>query len=258
MRRALSFECEGATLVATLDEADGPSGLLIASGGNEIRSGAHRGMAKLAADIASAGHPVFRFDRRGVGDSEGDNGGFGSSGPDLRAALAAFRAQYPHVNRIVAFGNCDAATALALHDVAVDARLLANPWVIASTDELPPPAAIKARYSQKMRDPAAWRALLTGKVDMAKLAKGLGRLAAAKPPAPDSLADQTVHAIEASAVPTVILLATGDATAVAFTDVWRGDPAVRVVRVESASHSFAGEKDYAVLITELRTLLYKA
>ncbi len=247
MRRALSFSCEGATLVASLDEADGANGLLIVSGGNEIRSGAHRGMARLAADVAASGYPVFRFDRRGVGDSEGDNGGFRSSGPDIRAALAAFRAHCPHLRRIVAFGNCDAATALALHDVAVDARVLANPWVIPSTGEMPPPAAIKARYAQKMRDPAAWRALLTGKVDMAKLAKGLGRLAAAKPAAPDSLADKTVRALEASAVPTVLLLATGDATAIAFADVWRGDPGVRVVRIESASHSFARDEDYAVL-----------
>jgi len=83
MRRQLSFACEGAALAASLDEAPGATGLLIVSGGNEIRSGAHRGMAMLAGRVAAAGFPVFRFDRRGIGDSEGVNGGYESSGHGL-------------------------------------------------------------------------------------------------------------------------------------------------------------------------------
>lgn len=251
MRRTLTFSCEGVPLAATLDVADGATGLLIVSGGNEIRSGAHRGMAELAGTIATKGHPVFRFDRRGVGDSAGDNGGFRSSGPDVRAAIAAFRAEQPHLTRIVAFGNCDAATALALHEAPVDARVLANPWVIPSTGEMPPAAAIKDRYVRRLRDPEAWKALLSGKIDLGKLAKGLGRLAAAKPAAPDSLADKTVRALEASPIPTTIILATGDATAIAFADVWRGDPTIPVVRIDTASHSFADEGAYARLVEVL-------
>jgi exosortase A-associated hydrolase 1 len=251
MRRALTFSCEGATLAATLDEAAGTTGLLIVSGGNEVRTGAHRGMAVLAAEIAGRGHSVLRFDRRGVGDSEGENGGFASSAPDIDAALAAFRAEQPQLSRIVAFGNCDAATALALHATPVDARVLANPWVVEAASDMPPPAAIKARYAQRLRDPEAWRKLLTGQVDMGKLAKGLGRLAAAKPVQPDSLADKTVRALEASAIPTTILLATGDATAIAFADVWRGDPGIPVIRIDSTSHSFARESDFAALVDVL-------
>ena len=255
MRRIVEFSCEGVTLLGTLDDGTSSTGLLIVSGGNEIRIGAHRGMAQLARDIAAQGHPVFRFDRRGVGDSEGDNNGFRSSGPDIAAAIAAFRAEYPHLSRIVAFGNCDAATALVLHNPPVDARILANPWVIPSSGEMPPPAAIKDRYARRLRDPEAWKALLTGRIDMRKLAKGLGRLAAAKPAPPDSLADKTVRALEASTIPTTILLATGDATAIAFADVWRGDPAIPVERIETASHSFASESDYAALVTVLMKTL---
>ena len=255
MRRALSFACQGATLYATLDDAASASGLLIVSGGSEIRSGAHRGMAELAATLSARGYPVFRFDRRGVGDSEGVNRGFRYSGEDIEAALEAFRTQCPDLTRIVAFGNCDAATALALHGTAVDARVLANPWVVTPIDDLPPPAAIKQRYAQKLRDPSAWKALLTGKVDMTKLAKGLGRLAAAKPPALDSLADKTVRALEASAIPTTIVLASGDATAIAFADVWRGDPGIAIERIESASHSFACEADFAALVAVLERAL---
>ncbi|MBL0916111.1 MAG: hydrolase 1, exosortase A system-associated, partial [Sphingopyxis sp.] len=129
MRHQLSFPCDGATLAATLDEAPGTTGLLIVSGGNEVRSGAHRGMATLAQRVAAAGNPVFRFDRRGIGDSEGANGGYTNSGADIAAAIAAFRGAAPHVSRIVAFGNCDAASALLLHQpLALDALILANPW----------------------------------------------------------------------------------------------------------------------------------
>jgi exosortase A-associated hydrolase 1 len=255
MRRALSFSCEGAMLIGTLDQAAATAGLLIVSGGNEIRSGAHRGMAELAADLAARGYPVFRFDRRGVGDSEGENRGFRSCGPDIAAALDAFRAECPHLTRVVAFGNCDAATALALHASPVDARVLANPWVVPSSGEMPPPAAIKDRYVRRLRDPEAWKALLTGKVDMGKLAKGLGRLAAAKPAAPDSLADKTVRALEASAIATTILLATRDATAIAFADVWRNDPAITMERIDTASHSFAEPAAYRTLVGTLERAL---
>jgi pimeloyl-ACP methyl ester carboxylesterase len=70
-RRPVVFDCEGARLFGSLDQASGETGLLIVSGGNEIRCGAWSGQALLAARLAGAGHPVFRFDRRGVGDSEG-------------------------------------------------------------------------------------------------------------------------------------------------------------------------------------------
>jgi len=115
MRHFLTFPCAGATLAATLDDASGETGLLIVSGGNEIRIGAHRGIEKVSADLADLGHPVFRFDRRGIGDSEGENGGFEASGPDIQAAIVAFKAACPSLKRIVAFGNCDAASALLLH-----------------------------------------------------------------------------------------------------------------------------------------------
>jgi predicted alpha/beta hydrolase len=113
-RLPLTFGCGTLRLAATLDTAPGTAGLLIVSGGNEIRSGAFGGQAELAARIARAGFPVFRFDRRGVGDSEGENRGFRRSARDIAAAIEAFRAIAPQIERVVAFGNCDAASALML------------------------------------------------------------------------------------------------------------------------------------------------
>ncbi|MDZ3832542.1 MAG: hydrolase 1, exosortase A system-associated [Sphingopyxis sp.] len=264
MRHHLTFLCEGATLAATLDAAPGTSGLLILSGGNEIRSGAHRGMAMLAARVAAAGHPVFRFDRRGIGDSEGDNGGFKSSAPDINAAIAAFRETAPQLVRVVAFGNCDAASALLLHQpLSLDALILANPWSYESgpdsdnqtdTPALPPAAAIRARYLARLKDPKSLVRLLKGDVNFGKLARGLAALGRRKSAAtPDSLPARLDHAIATLPCPATILLATGDRTAQAF--VANCQPAdVPTERIDSRSHSFAGA-DAEWLATRILTML---
>ncbi|TNE32320.1 MAG: hydrolase 1, exosortase A system-associated, partial [Alphaproteobacteria bacterium] len=152
-RQHVSFDCGGSQLAGTLDTAPGTSGLLIVTGGNEIRSGTYSGQARLAEAIAKAGFPVFRFDRRGVGDSEGENRGFRHSREDILAANAAFRELCPQVNRVVAFGNCDAASALMLmFGDMCDALVLSNPWTFEEdqSDELPPDA-IRSRYLEKLR-----------------------------------------------------------------------------------------------------------
>ncbi|MBN8501404.1 MAG: hydrolase 1, exosortase A system-associated, partial [Sphingomonadales bacterium] len=104
-RRHFTFICEGSALAGSIDMANATTGLLIVSGGNEVRSGPWGSQAELADRIAAARFPVMRFDRRGVGDSEGQNGGFTTSAPDLQAAVGAFRAHVPTLRRIVAYGN---------------------------------------------------------------------------------------------------------------------------------------------------------
>jgi predicted alpha/beta hydrolase len=115
LRELSHFPCEGAALGATLDGAGGTTALLIVTGGTEIRIGAHGGLARLAAATAAAGFPTLRFDRRGVGDSEGADPGFANSAPDIAAAARHLRALCPAVTRVIGFGLCDGATALALH-----------------------------------------------------------------------------------------------------------------------------------------------
>jgi exosortase A-associated hydrolase 1 len=242
MRRLIAFPCAGEILVGSLDEAPGAIGLLIVSGGNEIRMGAHRGMALLAQRVAEAGFPVFRFDRRGIGDSTGEKQGFESSIHDIAAAAATFAAEVPQLRRLVAFGNCDAATALALFHAAagIDALLLANPWVVETADDLPPPAAIRARYAERLRDPRAWLRLIRGDVDIGRLFKGLSRISNNRSE-DGSLAARMAEALAASGAPVSILLATRDNTAIAFRDAWRGS--APIIECDTASHSFASSKD---------------
>lgn len=237
-RRHLIFTCGTDTLVGTLDEAKGTTGLLLVSGGSEIRSGAFAGQAQLAAQIAARGHPVLRYDRRGIGDSSGLDLGFRGSAPDIAAALAAFRQEAPHVTRVVAFGNCDAASALMLAEGAgCDALALANPWTFDSDgDPAPPPAAIRARYMAKLKNPRELLRLFTGKVSLTKLIGGLAR--SARRAAPTTLAQEIEQGLARFPGPVRILIAERDRTGQAFLAGWNAnDP--RISRCRGANHAFA-------------------
>lgn len=242
MRRVITIPCEGETLAATLDEAPGITGLLIVSGGNEIRCGAHRGMALLAQRLAVRGVPVLRYDRRGIGDSSGTNGGFLSSRPDLVAAATAFRTAAPHVSRLVGFGNCDAASTLALfgRDAGLERIVLANPWVVDDTDDLPPAAAIRARYVERLRDPRAWLHLLRNGVELRKLFRGLHKVFAPPAKVDGSLEKRVLAAIAGWDASATVVLAEADATARAFAAAAKGGTATLTVMIATASHSFAG------------------
>jgi exosortase A-associated hydrolase 1 len=258
-RLSLTFGCGSLRLAGTLDTAPGRSGLLIVSGGNEIRSGAFGGQAAIAARIAAAGFPVFRFDRRGIGDSEGENRGFRSSAKDISAALDAFRAMAPQLERVVAFGNCDAASALMLvKGAGCDALVLSNPWTIETdesetADHTPPPAAIRARYREKLTNPREVMRLLGGGVNLRQLARGLIR-AAGPPPPPSNLAQEMAASLAEFGGDVRICLADADRTAQVFESAF--DPAdPRIRRCEGAGHAYVEPQHRAWLEAQLLEML---
>jgi exosortase A-associated hydrolase 1 len=269
MRRIIGFNCGGDALVGTLDEADGTTGLLIVSGGNEIRSGAFAGQALMADLIAQNGYPVFRYDRRGIGDSDGVNTGFEGSAEDIAYALSTFRAVAPHVNRIVAFGNCDAASALALFNGAlnIEALVLANPWVIeavAKSEDTPTPpsaAAIRARYWARLKNPSSLLDLLTGKINLKKLAGGLASAARKEPVS--GLALRISQSLSQLSFSVIILIASRDTTALAFLGAWAGDTFkpvrekanIQIDQLDTASHGFADAAAKDWLFQRLRDAL---
>lgn len=247
-RKHFTFPCGGAVLAGSVDMAAATTGLLIVSGGNEVRSGPWGSQAQLADRIAAAGFPVLRFDRRGVGDSEGQNGSFTASGPDIAAAIHAFRAHVPTLRKIVAYGNCDAASALMLaKGQGCDALVLANPWTFEPEPEAEPapaepeaspmpPGTLRNYYWRRLANPAALKRLFSGKVKVGKMASSL--FDALKPaPPPSSLAQAMAEGLGSFAGPTTILLAENDRTAQAFKAVWdKADPRVRIC--PKAGHSF--------------------
>jgi exosortase A-associated hydrolase 1 len=268
MRRMIGFDCAGSRLTGSLDDGEHPTGLLIVSGGNEIRSGAHNGQAAMARHFATLGYPVFRYDRRGVGESEGENGGFESSTDDLAAAVHAFRSAVPTMQRLVALGNCDAATALGLFhkDVAIDGLILANPWVIecAPTEDAPTPpssAAIRARYWNRLKNPRSLLDLFTGKINLRKLVGGLAK--AAQTDKPTGLAQRLADALATSAQPAKILTADRDTTALAFMSAWNSSAFADVKARQNislhtcatASHSFADSQAKAWLLSHIESVL---
>ena len=241
-RLHVDFGCGSLKLAGSLDTAPGSTGLLIVSGGNELRSGAFSGQSRLAARIAKAGFPVFRFDRRGIGDSEGENRGFRHSAKDIRAALDAFRALAPQVDRVIGFGNCDAASALMLMGgEGFDGLVLSNPWTIdddaSDTDEPQhTPKAIRSRYLEKLKNPAEIARLLRGGVNLRKLAAGLLGAAKSAPQASQLLQEMRTGIADFSGSVTY-LVATDDRTGQLFESAWgKDDP--RIQRCLGAGHAY--------------------
>ena len=246
-RRHITFDCQGASLIGTLDKGGENTALLIVTGGNEVRAGAWNGQARFAARIADAGFPVFRFDRRGVGDSEGVNSGFTDCAADISAAISALREAAPHVTRVIGMGNCDGATALVLaKGGGCEGLVLSNPWTIEGDDgDAPaeaPPAAVRAHYLRRLRDPKAILRLLRGGVKIGQLFGSLK--SALRPAAPPSTLAQT-FAVELKAFrgPVTILLAGRDRTAQVFEAGWdKADP--RVKRCAEATHSYVESQEW--------------
>lgn len=251
MRRLLTFPCEDATLGATLDVADGTVGLLLITGGSQTRIGSHRMYERLAKALSGQGISCFRFDRRGVGDSESDDPGYRGSGPDIAAAAVAFRAEAPALARLYGFGLCDGATALALFGDAagVDGLILVNPWLVEAEADAPPAAAIRAHYRQRLTSWEGWKRLLTGAVDLRKLWRGLARILGG---GDSSLAGEVAAALGRHGLPVQVILARGDATAIAASAELKGksfsDLALSAQTVETDSHTFARPGDEAALL----------
>lgn len=257
-RRHFAFSCESAQLVATLDDAPGHAALLLVSGGNETRAGAWNGQARLAALVADAGFPVLRFDRRGVGDSEGENGGFRSSGPDIRAALSALRRECPQVRRVLGFGNCDAASALMLAEGAgLDGLILSNPWTIEGGAEEAPAEVVRDHYRRRLADPAAIKRLLTGKVAIGGLVRSLLAAMRPAPAEPLGLAREIAQGLAAFPGEVRLLVAERDRTGQAFLANWNKADA-RLRRCPDATHSYVEPAAQEWLLAQVLGRLNKA
>jgi exosortase A-associated hydrolase 1 len=216
MSQLLTFSCKGATLAGTLHPAPGTTAVLIVTGGLQTRHGSHRGLVTLGDRLAGAGYPVLRFDRRGVGDSDGEDPGFHASGPDISAAWEALRQACPQVTHVVGWGLCDGATALAIQPDGFDGLILANPWLLDRdrADPLPPSPAIAVHYAEQVTSLRAWWRLLTGGVSLRTLGRGITKLA--KPAQQSATAMAMSCGLDSFKGKILVLLSDRDSTAQAF------------------------------------------
>ena len=169
--RAATFGCEGADLVGVLaiPESAGGRGVLIIVGGPQYRAGSHRQLVLLSRDLAAAGIPVFRFDNRGMGDSDGDARTFDEIHDDLRIAIDTFFQQVPMLKEVVLWGLCGAASAALLYahrDPRVCGLFLANPWV-RTTDGMAR-TMVKQYYLPRLLDRKLWVRLATGRLNLGR------------------------------------------------------------------------------------------
>lgn len=250
MRSLLTFPCADEMLSGTLDGGERRVGVLLVTGGSQTRIGSHRMYERLAKTLSDNNYPCLRFDRRGVGDSSGDDPGYRDSGPDLAAAAAVLRAEAPGVERLVGIGLCDGATALALHgaDAGVGDVILVNPWLVEADSGELAPAAIRSHYRQRLLSVAGWKKLLTGNVNIRKLAGGVRKAGSATD---TSLAEEAARGLQRFGHPATLILATGDGTAAAASaEVERPAFAGLVdtrIGIETDSHTFARAGDQAAL-----------
>lgn len=175
--RALTFDCRGDQLVGVLCEPGkpGPLGIVLLVGGPQYRAGSHRQYAELARGLAAHGFAALRFDFRGMGDSEGLPRDFEDGlDDDIDVAVAAMMANAPHLRQVALWGLCGGANAALMYlagrrDSRIAGVALANPWIRTVAGQAK--TQVKHYYANMLRDPKAWRRLLTGRIGWGSIAE---------------------------------------------------------------------------------------
>jgi len=162
---AVTFECDGDPLVGILHrppQAKNVGVVIVVGGGPQYRAGGHRQLSLWSRRLATAGYPVLRFDYRGMGDSYGTFTGFENIDDDIRAAVDRLVTEYPEVDHVVLWGECDGAAAIlyyAYRDPRIKRAVLLNPW--ARTEALRAKAVLHHYYLHRLLEASFWRKVLS-------------------------------------------------------------------------------------------------
>jgi uncharacterized protein len=245
--------------VAALPASPASIGVLILVGGPQYRTGSHRQFTLLARDLAAAGIASLRFDFTGMGDSEGQQQAFNDIDEDLSAALAAFMALEPKVERVVLWGLCDAASSSMMHahsHSSVCGMVLLNPWVHGA--EFSPAVKLSHYYRPLLTGKDSWRRMLAGEVELLPAFKefvassfrtvlGVFGGSAGKS-SRHSFVDQMSEGLGKFGHESLIILSEDDLTAHEFTTLTAGDrrwrklmsnPRISSHTVAEADHTFS-------------------
>ena len=284
--QAITFACEGETLLGILhapapsaDMAGAHAGVVIVVGGPQYRAGSHRQFVFLARALAAAGHPVLRFDVRGMGDASGAQRSFEHIAADVTAAVAALRQHCPAVHKVALWGLCDGASAALLYlherhdehgDDAVAGVCLLNPWIrsefsLARTH-------VKHYYAQRLLAPEFWRKLLRGRIAGEALRSLWANLLAARgAQAPDERSTpfqaRMASALQRFEGSVLLVLSGDDYTAKEFIEFAQTQPSWRRLlqrpqwqrhELPNADHTLSAEADrmamHAITLAWLATL----
>lgn len=258
----LTMQCKDEVLLGVVSQPGRASklGVIVVVGGPQYRVGSHRQFVMLARCLASAGHPVLRFDYRGMGDSGGTVQSFDAVEDDIATAVDALQVACPEVKQVVLWGLCDGATASALycdatHDVRVAGLCLLNPWV--RSDATLARTHLKHYYIARLMQGAFWRKLLRGEFEWMRAIKGLwGNLQASRGQPQTELRAKPFQNRMATALrhfsgKILLILSANDYTAKEFVEfastdpLWRGvleRSGLQRVEIAGADHTFSSRQ----------------
>ena len=241
-QRAQHFYCNGSSLVGIVDvpERPLPRGLLVLADGAQYRTGAHRQFTLLSRMLAARGIPVMRFDRRGMGDSEGAPRACQELEDDIRAAMKDYFIQVPEMKEIVILGLGDAAVAAALFapsDERVRGLVLLNPSLRHAAGEVAP----NGGAGEPGPGVRFWKQVATGKVDLAAGAAALRQNLRLVAPSPQpALAQRLAESLLAFRGQVLAVLGGADPDAAQFARLLdRHRLRCRRVEIAGADHGFA-------------------
>jgi exosortase A-associated hydrolase 1 len=246
-QRALRFACHGSGLVGIVDvpERPLPRGVLMVTGGPQYRVGSHRQFTLLARMLVARGIPVMRFDRRGMGDSEGEPRAYDAIDDDIRAALKEFFMQMPDMKEVVLWGLCDAATACAFYahtDARVCGLMLLNPWV--RTPEGAARALLRHYYLARLGEIAFWKKVASGNLDFAASAAALRQnMLLAAIDRRSLLPQRVIDSLARFDGPVLVVLSGDDLTAHEFGELLdKHALKCRRIDIAGANHTFASRE----------------
>ena len=133
--------------------------------------------------LAAAGYPCLRFDRRGVGDSEGEDPGFRGSGARPRRGRRGLPERDARRSSGCSASACATAPPRSPCSAArpgSTALILVNPWLVEAEAGEPPPAAIRAIIASGCSACEGWKKILSGAVDYRKLFRGIRKIVATR------------------------------------------------------------------------------
>jgi exosortase A-associated hydrolase 1 len=259
------FDCDGDRLLGIHHRPERCSdiGVLIIVGGPQYRVGSHRQFLLLARRLADAGISSFRFDCRGMGDSEGDPAGFDAISGELKSAIDTFCEAQPGLKRIVLWGLCDAAAAAMLYahcDSRVSSMVLLNPWVTTQAGQAK--TLLKHYYVGRLLSKEFWKRLFSGDVGLRRsvnsLLGNLGRVLRTKDANeagteewPTSFVNRMQQGFGEFNGSSLFIISGDDLTAAEFEDLvaasrpWRKlmrRTSCQTVRLEAADHTFSTDE----------------
>jgi uncharacterized protein len=249
-------------------------GVVVLSGGAQIRAGSHRQFVLMSRHLAAQGHAVLRFDWPGLGDAMGEVRPFDALAIETACAIQALRDAAPSLKHLVLLGLCDGASAALLYlhanpDAEIAGLCLINPWI--RSEQTLARTYVKHYYLKRLAEPGFWRKLGQGGVGWKSVQDLLGNLRQmrhTRQQAPQaSFQQRMASALSAHIGQTLLLISDQDITGQEFLTQFRTGADWLGGRerhqgslhcMPGADHTCSGQQAHQALLDEISRWLQQA